>query len=474
MSNHPISAREKALKVNLDPMRYGTFAEIGAGQEVVRWFFQSGGAAGTIAKSMSAYDMKVSDDIYGKCKRYVCRERLETMLDREQSLNTSRLYKVRGDTTAFFSFADTVSARNFHGTNECHGWMGIKFQGAPRQSNNQIIIHVRMLDLENALQQEALGIVGVNLIYGAFFLANEPDRLIESLLHGLSIERIEIDMIEFSGEAFAKVDNRVMSLRLVQLGMTGAAMFAADGSVLQPSEYLHKKAVLIERGRFRPLTHVNVDMLNAALSKFTEDEGLAAAEVAPLMEITMHNLRAQGDIDLNDFVSRAEVLATTGYTVLISDFFEYYRLAAYLSRYTKRRIAVAMGAGSMLDLFDENHYTQLSGGILESFGRLFRNGLKIYVYPLKDRQSGELTTVENLPIPKPLSQLYNYLKACGNIQPLDNINPQYLDIYSHEVLEMIARGQGGWEQFVPDRVAEAIKARGLFGYQGSAPGLLQN
>ena len=197
-----LSTEHKALHINLDQRRYGTFAEIGAGQEVVRWFFHVGGAAGTIAKSMSAYDMTVSDAIYGACDRYVCRPRLEAMLDHEHKLNLSRLQESRGDTTSFFVFADTVSARNYKGTNECHGWMGVRFQAYPRDQDSQIILHVRMLDAENALQQEALGIVGVNLLYGAFFLSHDPDKLIESLLDNLTTRRIEIDMIEFSGIAF--------------------------------------------------------------------------------------------------------------------------------------------------------------------------------------------------------------------------------------------------------------------------------
>ena len=229
MQEHPVEPRDKALKINLDPRYYGTFAEIGAGQEVVRWFFRAGAAAGTIAKSISAYDMQVSDAIYGSCLRYVCRERLESMLDYEQRLHIERLGGARGENTAFFSFADTVSARSFRGNNECHGWMGVKFQTQAGSDNHQIVIHVRMLDVENAAQQEALGIVGVNLIYGACYLSDRPERLLESLLDGLSINRIEIDLIDFSGHQFRGVDNRVMSLRLVQLGLTGVAMFSAAG-----------------------------------------------------------------------------------------------------------------------------------------------------------------------------------------------------------------------------------------------------
>lgn len=459
------NTERKALAVNLDQRRYGSFAEIGAGQEVVRWFFRVGGAAGTIAKSMSAYDMSVSDAIYGHCERYVCRKRLEDMLNREHSLNLERLSESRGDTTAFFAFADTVSARNFHGTNECHGWMGIRFQAHPSDQDSQIIIHVRMLDTENALQQEALGIVGVNLLYGAFFLNHEPDQLIESLLDNLSTRRIEIDMIEFSGIAFRHVDNRVMSLRLVQLGLSNAAMFSAKGDVLQPSEVLYKKPILVERGSFRPLTHVNLDMLRAAQDKFRSEGDVEPDDVVTLAEITMHNLQADGDIDLRDFLARVDVLAACGMTVLISDYFEYYRLAAYLARYTKKKIGITMGAGSLCELFDEKYYTTLEGGILESFGRLFKNDLKIYIYPLMNRETGELTTVDNLKIAPEIRNLYEYLVNRGCIEQLDSYDPQHLRTFSREVLRQIQAGDPDWIQHVPEEVAAVIQERGFFGYR---------
>jgi hypothetical protein len=313
VSSEPVAPRDKALKVNLDPRFYGTFAEIGAGQEVVRWFFMAGGAAGTIAKSISAYDMQVSDAIYGSCPRYVCRERLKAMLDYEQRLNVERLGARRGDKTAFFAFADAMAARSFRGNNECHGWMGIDFQARPGGATQRIVIHVRMLDVENSAQQEALGIVGVNLIYGACFLHDRPERLLESLLDRLSLKRIEIDLIDFSGEEFRHVDNRVMSLKLVQPGLTGAAMFSAAGKVLQPSEVLYKRPVLVERGRFRPVTYVNLDLAAAALRAFeAEADDVEPGETVSIMEITMRNLLADGEIDLSDFLSRVDVLATRG------------------------------------------------------------------------------------------------------------------------------------------------------------------
>ena len=469
MSADRPNTERKALQVNLDPRRYGSFAEIGAGQEVVRWFFRVGGAAGTIAKSMSAYDMSVSDAIYGECERYVCRQRLEDMLSREHDLNLERLREKRGDSTAFFAFADTVSARNFRGTNECHGWMGIRFQAHPRDEDSQIIIHVRMLDTDNAAQQEALGIVGVNLLYGAFFLNHEPDQLIESLLDNLSTRRIEIDMIEFSGIAFRHVDNRVMSLRLVQLGLSNAAMFAADGEVLQPSEVLYKKPILVERGSFRPLTHVNVDMLRAAQENFCNEPDVESDEVVSLAEITMRNLTANGEIDLRDFLQRVDVMAACGMTVLISDYFEYYRLAAYLSRYTKKKIGITMGAGSLHELFDEKYYTELDGGILESFGRMFKNDLKLYIYPLLDRNSGELITVDNLEIAEEIRKLYQYLVDKGCIEQLHNHNPEHLNTFSREVLRLIDAGDESWIEHVPAEVAEVIQRRGFFGCRPTAP-----
>lgn len=460
-----MSTHQKALSVNLDTRRYGTFAEIGAGQEVVRWFFRVGGAAGTIAKSMSAYDMKVSDAIYGRAARYVCRERLEAMLDQEHQLNLERLRDVRGETTTFFTFADTVAAQGYKGGTECHGWMGIKFQAYPRDEDSQIIIHVRMRDTEMALQQEALGIVGVNLIYGAFAFNHEPEILVDSLLDGLSTSRIEIDMIEFSGIAFRRVDNRLMSLKLVELGLSGAAMFAANGSVLQPSEFLYRKPILVERGSFRPVCHVNIDMLRCASEKFSQHPDVRGKEVAQIMEITMRNLKATGEIDRRDFLARADVIAACGMNVLISDYSEYYRLAAYLSQCTRERIAITMGVGSLRELFDEKYYTALEGGILESFGRLFKNDLKIYCYPLQDQESGELTTCDNLEIKPELQRLYGYLLDRGGINNLDNFSPDCLSIFSRDVLRKIGDCDPSWEEMVPKSVANVIKERKYFDYR---------
>ncbi len=456
---------QKALRVNLDPRWYGTVAEIGAGQEVARWFFRVGGAAGTIAKSISAYDMAVSDAIYGESERYVSAGRLQAMLDHEYQLNLERLTDKRGDTTSFFAFANTVVARSFKGNNECHGWMGIKFQAHPRDEPSQIVLHVRMLDLEASLQQEAIGVVGINLLHGAFFLHHEPEDLVASLLDRLSIDRIEIDMVEFRGIEFRRVDNRLMALELVQLGLSGVAMFGPDGAVLQPSETLRKKAVLVQRGSFRPTTLVNIDMLETALAKFTAEPALEGTPILSLAELTMRNLRAGGsDVDRRDFLARADLLAACGMTVLISDFFEYYRLAAYIAARTTERIGIVMGVPSLLELFDEKYYTQLPGGILESFGRLFKNDLRLYVYPLRRTQDEELQTVDNLEVEASLRPLYEYLAMRGSFVPLDNYRAECLPIFSRDVLKRIACGDGTWETMVPDAVAELIKHRSFFDY----------
>jgi hypothetical protein len=456
---------QKALRINLDPRWYGTVAEIGAGQEVARWFFRVGGAAGTIAKSISAYDMAVSDAVYGKSDRYVSMGRLQAMLDREYDLNVERLDDSRGDSASFFAFADTVVARSYSGGNECHGWMGVKFQAHPRDEASQIILHVRMLDVEAALQQEAIGTVGVNLLHGAFFEHHEPDQLIESLLDRLTTDRIEIDMIEFKGIEFRAVDNRLMALKLVQLGLSGVAMFGPNREVLQPSEALRKKAILVERGSFRPPTVVNIDMMECALAKFEAEPEVAGRTVLPLTELTMRNLLAdRKDVDRRDFLARADLLAACGMTVLISDYVDYYRLAAYLGARTDARIGMVMGVPSLADLFDEKNHAQLPGGILESFGRLFKNDLKLYVYPMQKSPDEPPVTVHTVEVAADLQPLYDYLANRGSFVELDNYTHEYLPILSRDVLHRIAAADPTWEPMVPAAVAALIKKRAFFGY----------
>ena len=484
-----LTTNRKALTINLDEAKYGTFAEIGAGQEVARVFFQAGGASGTVAKTISAYDMAFSDAIYGKAPRYVSRERLNLMLDHEYQLLIERLAANRGDRSTFFVFADTVAARNFKGTNEAHGWMGIRFQLEPGGAPSDIELHVRMWDKENVLQQEALGIVGTNLIYGAFYYRDDPAKFTESLLDHLSSDRIEVDMLRFTGPAFAHIDNRLMSLLLVQFGLTNAVMFGPNGDVLQPSEVLHNKAILVERGSFRPVTHVNVDMLNCATAQFVQEPLVKGKPVVVLMEITMNNLLSAGELDPQDFLSRVDLLGDIGFTVLISNYSEYFRLTSYFRRYTKEMIGVAMGINNLLEIFNEKYYENLEGGILESFGRLFRNSVRLYIYPMRQEaydhylSTGQTVAPHGLPAAQARSFAANVLITAKNVQVVDHLRNLYnhllenhyidmivgfdtsiLHIFSRDVLRRIKEQDPKWEEMVPATVAAAIKKRRLFGY----------
>jgi len=461
-----LSTHRKALQINLDDSKYGTFAEIGAGQEVARWFFRVGGASKTVAKTMSAYDMTFSDAIYGSCERYVSRSRIEAMLDHEYGLLLERLGAERGARTRFFVFADTVAARGHGRREDAHGWMGMRFQREPMEEPSQILAHVRLWDKDALQEQEALGVLGVNLVFGALCLHEAPQRLVASLVDNLTTDRVEVDVIRLSGPAFATVDNRLMSLELVQRGITNAAMFTADGEVAQPSDVLHKKSVLVERGSFRPVTLVTIDMLECAQAQFVQEPKVRDQDVVVLMEMTMSNLSAEGTPDPKDFLARVDTLGTLGKTVLISNYGQYFRLAAYLFRYTQSMVGFVMGVPSLKEIFLEKYYADLDGGILESFGRMFKNDLKLYVYPLSDQKTGALITAENLRVAPNLSHLYEHLLQNGFIAPMRGYDSACLPIFSRDVLARIQAGECGWEKDVPPQVADMIKARALFGYPG--------
>jgi hypothetical protein len=465
MNREILGTHQKALQVNLDPNKYGTFAEIGAGQEVARWFFRVGAAAGTIAKAMSAYDMTVSDAIYGPCERYVSRQRLHTMLEHEYALLVERLNAKRGATTKFFVYADTVTARSYSRHDDAHGWLGIRFQTTPQAEPSQIIIHVRLWDKENLQEQEALGVLGVNLVHGALYLHEDPETLIISLVDNLTTERVEVDMIKFTGPAFPQVDSRLMALKLVQKGLTNATMFTADGEVIQPAEVLYKKSILVERGSFRPVTKVTIDMIECAQALFVQEPEVQGEEILVLMEMTLRNLTDGGEIDHKDFLDRVDILGTLGKTVLISNYARYFRLAAYLFRYTKKKIGIVMGIPSLREIFEEKYYEDLEGGILESFGRLFKNDLKLYVYPLQEGATGAMITAGNMRVAPNLRHLYAYLIENRFIEGLRDINESYLPIFSREVLAKIKSGNPSWEEMVPAQVAQLIKQRKLFGHQ---------
>ncbi len=487
MDNRMLTTNRKALTINMDSSKYGTLAEIGAGQEVVRYFFMAGGAAGTVAKSMSAYDMKFSDEIYGKSERYVSRDRLNSMLKHEYDLLVERLSENRGDKSTFFVFADTVAAKSYQGNNECHGWMGVRFQSKPLEEPNDILIHVRMLDKNNRHQQEALGVIGVNLIYGAFYYSDDPEKFIISLVDSLTTKQIEVDMIEFIGPRFKHIDNRLLSLLLVENGLTNAVMYSKDGKVLQPSEVLYKKAILVERGSFRPFTYVNKDMLECAGAQFLQEENVSGAMV--LLEMTINNLKdhGEGKIDRQDFLDRVNEITTLGYTILVSNYFEYYRLISYFRRYTHRMIGLVLGINNLHDIFNEEYYSHLDGGILEAFGRLFKEEVKLYIYPMsgegyyrylsemgynsvrKESRAGFSSqivfTARNLQVTPNLRNLYDYLLENHFLESVVGFNRDYLEIFSRDCLIKIGDGDPTWEDMVPPKIAEVIKSHKLWGYK---------
>jgi len=465
MNDESFSTHQKARQINIDASKYGTFAEIGAGQEVARFFFRAGGAAGTVAKTISAYDMEVSDAIYGPTERYVSRQRLQAMLAHEFDLLLQRLDKSRGDKCTFFTFANTVATHSFTRQEEGHGWMGIRFQAQPREQPSDIIIHVRLLDKETVRQQEALGVLGVNLIHGAFYSHRQPDQLIRGLLDNLTWERIEVDMIRFAGPVFAEVDNRLMALQLVRQELTEAAMFTASGEAVQWADLLYKKPALIQRGSFRPVTNATLDVLERALEQFLREPELKGETPVVLMEMTLRHLTTGDAIDHEDFLHRADTLCALGRSVLISNFRRYHRLAAYLSRYTSRPLGLAMGASKLAEIFNESFYNAKEGGLLGGLGQLFKNHARLYVYPSLDLPTGHTLTAANFSIAPHLRHLYAHLRENRSIQDVEQFNPEYLPIRSREVLASLQAGLTAWEKLVPEPIVTVVKSRGLFGYR---------
>ena len=468
-----IGTKQKALAINLDPAIYGSFAEIGAGQDVAANFFKAGASSQTIAKTMSAYDMVVSDAIYGamKVRRYVSEPRLMAMLDHEYSLLVERLAEQRGDKTTFFAFADTVSALNYHKTNEGHGWMGVRFQLAPNGPFNDLVLHVNLLDNDNNLQQQAVGILGVNMMYGCFYYHDQPGVFLQSLMDDLSPDRIQIDMIRFEGPNFSKVDNRLMSLHLVKYGFSDAAVFGPDGKNQQPSEVLYKKHIVVIRGRFRPLINVHLDMLNTGVKQFLQEPDVDKDNVVVVAELTLQALKERNadesaEIDEKDFLDRVDILCSLGQTVLISDFHEYYKLVSYLSKITNLKMGMVLGYPNLEYIFSEEHYKDLPGGILESFATLFSRKVKLFIYPTL--RNGIIMNCLRFYPPPHLVDLYRYLIANNKIEDIRNYNENNLHVQTDIVLQLIKQGVAGWEEFVPAEVAAMIKERSLFGYAGQA------
>lgn len=459
-----LSPTQKALQINLDSTLYGTFAEIGAGQEVVRHFFRAGGASGTIAKTMSAYDKDFSDAIYGKeiDGRYVSKSRLKKILKQEYGLIENRLRREEHPDKKYFSFANTLATINYTKTVKGHGWMGCRFQTSADGGYNEVIFHVRLNDSDAKLQQETIGIMGTNLIYACFNHHNNPKTFIKSLYDNLTRDNVEMDMIHMEGPDFEDVDNRLLSLILVKEGMTDAVIFGPDGKNQQPSDVLYKKNILTIRGSFRPVTKVNLDMMQNGYEAFIQENRVNKDNVQLLFEITLSNLKMEGDIDENDFLDRADILCSLGHTVLISNYRKYYKLIEYFSNYTKARMGLIIGVNNLLEIFDDKYYRNLNGGILEAFGILFTRDLKIYLYPYQADVSDELLNSKNIPIHRRLRPLYDYLLKNGRIKDL-KFNDNVLQIFSRDILNMIKKKKDGWQDGVPEGVSEIILDKKLFG-----------
>ena len=461
-----LSVKDKALRINLNENIYGSFSEIGAGQEVARHFFRAGGASGTIAKTMSAYDKGFSDAIYGveDDKRYVTKSRLSKMLKHEIKLLETRVKRDLNPGKMFFSFANTVATIDFAKKFKGHGWMGIRFQTNSNEEYSEIQMHVRFHLIDAKAQQEALGIMGVNLIYGAYYKHNKPRSLIKYLYDHIDSQAIEIDTINFSGPLFQGVDNRLMSLILVKNGMTQAVMFGPDGNNILPAAVLYKKNILAIRGSFRPLTKVNEDMYQKSFKMISNDKDFDVKNTLSIFEITLSNLLSgKNDINEQDFLDRAELLCSTGKTVMLTNFQEYYKLSDYFSKYSTKKTVLTMGVDNLIKVFDEKYYSLLTGGVMEAFGKLFKKEIEIYLYPmLKDEK---LINSNNLQVNDNMKNLYNFFKDNNKIKDIVDYDKKLLNIFSQQVLLEIQNKKGGWENKLPKTISKLIKEKKLSGYK---------
>ncbi|MGV0756217.1 TonB-dependent receptor [Empedobacter brevis] len=468
-----LTPKQKALEINLNPKIYGSFAEIGAGQETVRFFYRAGAASGTVAKAMSAYDKEMSDSIYGveENRRYVTQARLKKMLDHEMELMKERLVHDHYKEKAFFTYANTVTTIDYSKKNEGQGWIGLRFKlNAEEEKANEIIFHVKFKENSAQLQQETLGVLGVNLIYGAYYYYDNPRKLIKSLYDTLDKDQLEIDMINFRGPQFKYVDNRLMSLQLVKNGMTDVAVFSPQGKNILPADLLYKKNIFAIRGSFRPFMNVNMDMFKGGLEIFKQEDDVRTDNTEILFEITLSNLIAcgfEGELNERDFLDRADIIGSLGHNVIISNFSEYYKLVDYFSKFTRNqtKIGLAMGVNNLVEIFNEQYYADLPGGIMEAFGKLFKKNVKVYLYPYLDKQKDILLTSKNLQVSDNVHELYKYFLYNGRIQDIFNYNRGYLDSYSRRILEKIANAEQDWEKECPEGVADMIKDRGMFGYK---------
>ncbi len=461
------SVESKALRINLNPSIYGTFAEIGGGQEVARHFFRVGAASGTIAKTISAYDKNFSDNIYGEEEdgRYVTEVRLEKMLEYEMNLLENRIKKSDHPEKIFFTYANTVATIDFTKKYKGHGWMGLKFQTKPNESYSEIILHVRFHQTNAKLQQEDLGIIGVNLIYGCFYKHQNPKNLLKYLYDHVDKDSIEIDTINFKGPLFKNVDNRLISLELIKNNMTKAVMFNPDGNNVLPARILYKKNILALRGSFRPVTKVNIDMFEKSFEIFMKETEVDKNNTQVIFEITLSNLMESGKIDEKDFMDRAKLLCSMGKTVMISNFKEYYKLVDYFSNYTKRKLGLTMGVSNLVEVFNENYYKDIDGGILEAFSKMFHNNVKVFLYPISDKK-GNIINSDNLKLHPRMKDFYKFFKYNKKFVDITDYDKRFLNIFSREILKEIKENKNvNWRDKLPKGISEIIVKNNMFGYK---------
>ena len=462
------STINKALRLNLDDKKYGTIAEIGAGQEVARQFFLAGAAAGTIAKTMSAYDMQFSDAIYGTQEggRYVSKARVKAMLEKEFELVISRVGESRARSSRYFSYAATVSAKSFNRNNECHAWCGIRVQMYPGAEPSEIVVHVRMLENTAEQQQDTLGVLGVNLIYAAYYYFEDPRKIIDSLTDNLEKGRIEIDSIEFQGPYFEDVDNRAKNLHLIRSWKTRGIMFKPNGDVAVPAELLYKKNVLTIRGSFKPVTRVNVDMIEQGFAAFKQQAGVSEDNTIVLAEISLNNASGKDlMVPEEDLLERVGLLNELGYSVMVSDYTRYFSLRAYFRQYTALQIGIVLGMINIKEIFDAEKYVGVEGGMLEGFGKLFPDNTRLFVYPELDEE-GNLSDFTKIQVEKNVQYLYKHLLENNYIFGIDCSDKELLKIYSRKVLAQLPNGRGEWEKSLPAATAESIINKRLFGFRG--------
>jgi hypothetical protein len=437
-SAEKMNTHQKALRINLDPISFGSFAEIGAGQEVARWFLFVGGASGTVAKSISAYDKEVSDDLYGSGSRYVSRERLEAMVEREWAQLLSQLNLARGSRTCFFSFADTIEARNYAGTNEPHGWVGLRFQRQPGGPPHDILLHVNMLDASNSLQQEAIGVLGVNMIYAAFYELQTKEVFLDSLTQDLD-SRIEIDYLALRGPAFETWDQRTLLIELVRTGIAQAVHFPFAGPPLPPIEVLHKKAVVLAPGSFEHVDPAHAEiherMLTSAMQQLRGELGENPPSSAGFFCLSaMPITENDAPPGIPELLERVDALLARRRDVLVFRERELFTMTDLVNRYTKEHVRFVVGLSLLIRVF-EYRYSKLAGSFLEALSRLLARNVRIYAYPMaaKDLRQAiqsisatgwEWTDTEGsvsarqLRLAPPLGHLFDYVLASDFLVPL--------------------------------------------------------